>query len=121
MVMEAWFATASCSSHPYYLPKPVPNCGTAGCIAGWTLALALKKTLRETDNILYAKAVDYADYVPTKAARLLGLREADTNTLFLPDHWPNEIRRAYERTNPQTKARARLIARRIDQFIEEQR
>ncbi len=99
--MSQWYTLA--------LDHPIPNCGTAACIAGWAIALAEKKSpaaCYDTNNI------------QGKAMRLLGI-EDDPWKLFAVSSWPIRYQNQFYNTGS-LKVRARIAARRIDAYIKEQ-
>jgi len=112
-VMGNWYKERPDSDMEY---DTIPNCGTAACIGGWAVAIAAGVNPREASNI----DVD----IECQAIKLLGFEKALpfkndlTDSLFYTDTWPLEMRRAWE-TTPTTTGRAKLAARRIDQFIKE--
>lgn len=101
--MEKWFTDEKCVN----APKKIPNCGTAGCIAGWTIAIARGVT----PSNVYDGGRDAAE-------RYLGLEPFGGHSLFFVCYWSFDFRLRYGKTKPQTKARARVIADRIEKFIE---
>jgi hypothetical protein len=83
--------------------RPFAKCGTAACIAGWTMLLS-KVDPSTVDS--YSAA----------ASELLGIGNTFHNPLFYTDDWPLEYEAAYK--NAKTPAgRARVAARRIEHFI----
>lgn len=92
--------------YPEDYAKKFPTCGTIGCIAGWAVTLSSKE----------GREVPYAD-IPAKAKRLLGLTPIQADRLFYASSWPNPLAYKIDNSNPQTKAHAKLTAKRIDRFI----
>jgi hypothetical protein len=83
-------------------PRTFAKCGTAACIAGWTMLLS------KVDP-------DKVDSYSGAASKLLGLKER-FSPLFYTDQWPAKYEDAY--VNAKTPAgRARVAARRIEHFI----
>lgn len=89
-----------------------PPCGTAACIAGWTVLL---KDGRQVTSLGIA----------SRAAELLGLGTRDVgdyevftkaNSLFFVKNWPKRYKRAYSRTRKLAN-RARIAGQRIEYFI----
>lgn len=112
VVMEGWFATRDGMPH-LYVPKKIPNCGTAGCIGGWAISI------KRQENPAKAKLFAENEYFDEEynAAKTLKLTEPQGKRLFFLAYWPYDFRCAYDSTQPQTKERARVIAKRIDAFI----
>lgn len=65
----------------------VAPCGTAGCIAGWTLAA--------TSSFQVTQAMEGHGSFQTRAARLLDLSWASAEALFFTDNWPREYATLY--------------------------
>jgi hypothetical protein len=86
-------------------PMRFAKCGTAACIAGWSVLL--------TDG-LHADMND----VRARAISLLGLNPNDYrhDELFDVCGWPTKFADAYEKARSQ-KARAKIAADRIEHFI----
>ena len=61
------------------IPRKIPNCGTAACIAGWACTLDLKIT-----PALASKQA----HVQDKAESLLKLYRGQAERLFLVSYWP---------------------------------
>lgn len=77
----------------------LPDCGTVGCIAGWTALLS------STPDKIY----HYGD-----ACDLLGGYQ--TSSLFYPTHWPEEYYIKYRLAKNQ-RERAKIVGQVIDLFI----
>lgn len=77
-------------------------CGTIACIAGWACVLSGKRDTPYND-------------VPRVAGELLGLPE--TESLFLADDWPADLREELYSEDPGSKEYAEIVARRIDEFL----
>jgi len=99
----------------------IPNCGTAACIAGWTLALNAKKnpleTICEIDsnfivNKHYTSNPDLAD----EAATILGIDYSQAMLLFYTYGWPQEFLFA---SDDDPSYIAKQACKRIDYFIKE--
>lgn len=82
------------------------DCGTAACIAGWTLILSGREPF---------KADNEAQNDATTAAKLLGLTYGEDNLFFLCD-WPRKFAAPYEKAATATK-RAKIAAARIEHLI----
>lgn len=88
----------------------IPNCGTAACIAGWTIAVSKKKKPSE-----FLNAAD----IQNTARKLLGLDfEDDEWALFSVSSWPLKYQNRFYRTQS-LKMRARITVQRIDAYIKE--
>lgn len=61
--------------------EAVPRCGSAGCLAGWTLAVA--------DGRFKAEEWESGDSIADAASDLLGLDDRD---LFTTTTWPHKYR-----------------------------
>lgn len=69
VIMEDWFCETRQS-------KRIPNCGTAGCIGGWAVALNEHKTPKEASEL-------FSYSMPQKARIALGLSRGQAERLFL--------------------------------------
>lgn len=90
--------------------ETIPNCGTAACIAGHTLVVIYKMNPKE------AKRIPLVHSVGAEARRLLDIK-ISSDTLFLLDCWPSELKQAYI-TAPTPEEQAQIAAKRIDLFIQ---
>lgn len=77
------------------------KCGTAACIAGWACILSKKE--------------EPADFRVT-AQRLLKIGYRDGESLFSVDSWPDEFRKAYQKSVTQP-ALVKIADARIEHFI----
>ncbi len=89
-------------------------CGTAACIAGWTVLLEDGMKTKKKDSRIWSRA-----------AKLLGLDDRwrkgeapQTSKLFETGEWPKKLEARYNRAKTQ-KTRVKIAAERIDQFIKE--
>ena len=82
----------------------LPECGTVGCIAGW---------LADKDTPVLDIEYD--------AVNKLGLvdNQEIANTLLFVEEWPAEFRERLYESRLQTREYARVVADRIDAFIEQ--
>ena len=87
-----------------------PECGTTGCIAGWTVMLV--KGREETIQLDLT-----GGRVGRAAQKLLGISDVERAELFYL--WPEEY--GVAKRNGDHAEAARIIAARIDQFIAERR
>lgn len=95
----------------FHEEPPESACGTAACIAGYTVALSAGRTPRHGS-------------IATKAARLLGIAydgglsdfKDEGSRLFYVDEWPARFARRYQRAS-RNVTRARIASERIDHFI----
>lgn len=110
-------------SEPKYKDTVFPKCNTVGCIAGWTVLL--------TDGMLSAGG---ADAIEPRALEILGLPTDSEDLydddgerlkdipnyldLFYVDNWPKKFETRYAKAKT-PKARAKVVAARIDAFIEQ--
>jgi hypothetical protein len=81
-----------------------PQCGTVACIAGWAVTLSTKEKL------------DYRR-IEGRARQLLGITQTQAKNLFFDSNWPQQFAERLGLTEPQTKAHARITAKRIDHFL----
>lgn len=125
-VMGSWFTrelTIQTYISAYSLPaagslrtigdmnREIPNCGTAACIAGWTLSLAARKTPQKT-----ASSASNSDIL-TMAEIRLGLQPDDESlSLFILTEWPRAYLEAWNEAST-LEERAQVAAKRIDAFI----
>ena len=92
------------------LPKTVPPCGTAACIAGWAILLSEKKKADELDYNYSGDTVDIA-------SDLIGLPFGYYPRQLFNNHgWPEPFSSQYK--NAKTpRARAKIAAERIEHLI----
>lgn len=113
-VMGHWFIDdlSEANGDSSDLPrKTIPNCGTAACIAGWTIALGSKQKP--------SKARDHGKYPSDEAATLLGIDPNGQDDLFGLSGW-GSFREPWYKAKT-FKGRAKVAARRIDAFIKDHR
>jgi hypothetical protein len=89
-------------------------CGTAGCIAGWVVAEA---SIRKLRNIPAERTVSWSLRFQEKARKLLRITEHQGDMLFKLDYWPGNLRDRYYGARSRKRS-AKLIAERIDEFIQ---
>jgi hypothetical protein len=97
-----------------------PRCGTVGCIAGWTLLLSERKPHEAWHKTRERARADSWWSMATRAIRLLRITSYQGKKLFHVENWPD--RTLTEQYNDaafscQHKAMAKIVAKRIDQFI----
>lgn len=94
----------------------VSPCGTAGCIAGWTVAEARLRNLRNSP-----RAGPGSSLVEKQAAFLLGLEPAQANRLFMVGQWPKEFRERHGEDEAYDEDvrlhRSKVVVERIEHFI----
>lgn len=91
-------------------PQSCPPCGTAGCLAGWTVMLeALDRGVRP-----YFGQCSMAD---VEAVRILGLDAKEAPKLFYPDNWDSDFWSEYKQATTPLEL-ADITSRYIDWFIE---
>jgi hypothetical protein len=100
-----------------------PECGTAGCIAGWTVLIS-----KHESKVLAKEQVVVEDLDgnwPGAAQRLLDITDDQEQALFYADWWPSPFREEYELADKNEEASPELSAkladitiRRIRQFME---
>lgn len=100
--------------------EKIGACGTAGCIAGWAVALHLRKP-HDKINLSQAKqssTTHGAYYVSSTAAKLLGIddNQQASDNLFGLAWWPDEFKLRY-RSAKTVQEQAQVAADRIDHYI----
>lgn len=109
-IMDAYF---SCETQACKTPF---HCGTACCIAGWTIALASQ--LKPAD--LFEKQWSFDEDVFDQATRFLTLTDAAASRLFYTDDWPKLFRDEWvqaEGKQASDKTFANIAVRRINHFL----
>lgn len=107
------------------IAKKIPNCGTAACMAGWTISLSAKKNPRETRAGI---KIGY-EQIGNKAARLLGMKltredrlglsyPPSWGNLFVVQDWPDSFKAKWYKARTPLK-RAKVASARIDAYIAE--
>lgn len=84
--------------------QKIPDCGTVGCIAGWTCMLGLDTP---PESVLKIKQ---------SAINLLQLDNYQAEHLFYVHNWPTELRDGYYEAK-NNRQRARIVGKVIDLFI----
>lgn len=102
--MDNYFASASC------LGREVPNCGTAACIAGWSICLARRIKPSKA-------AISSGSSYSIAAMKVLKIRWIAAGRLFGVLSWPSEFRDSYLAHKDGSVGRARVAATRIEHFI----
>lgn len=104
--MDTWFCNRDSTG------EEANRCGTAACIAGWTVALSDKKNLKEASK----------DGSPAaeRAERLLRLDWIAGAELFYQNDWPAQYDKAYDKAKT-AAGKAKVAAARIDAFIRKYR
>lgn len=134
--MTAWFVDNSRLKEKgekvtkAYNGKPIPNCGTAGCIAGWALTLGLKFKKLRNAIVKFKKSIgevytelehDINKKIADKAQELLKLDTKQANRLFYVDNWPNKFVAGIDKWNAfsalSKEEQAQVASDRIDHFI----
>jgi hypothetical protein len=92
---------------------PANGCETAGCIAGWAIALGHDTDLGDAAEI----ADNYPLGVQRMAVDTLHISNTQGRILFYVAHWPADLRIAWHDAKS-SASEARVAARRIDLFIE---
>ncbi len=82
--------------------KDLLNCGTVGCIAGWTCALKDPELFKSSEWEWLYTSDDYWNEIETHAARILGiiaeedkLKDNEAVALFHVHLWPESLRNLY--------------------------
>jgi hypothetical protein len=103
-IMGDWFE---------YNPDLYGNCGTAACIAGWAVTLALTLSKRPRDG------QDLGGEASAIAMRELGLTSEQARRLFYKQGWPDPFWSDYKTENQENaEHNAKVAARRIRHFID---
>jgi len=91
-----------------------PNCGTAACIAGWTIAESQKLNPQQANNFVQDHGYDDHEL----AKKRLGITHRQANHLFYDESWPAPFRDQYRKLpHNQRMRRARVAVARIEHFI----
>jgi hypothetical protein len=89
---------------------PVKGCGTAGCIAGWAVALhhgnRAKKIFRGLNR----------ESIPETARTVLGIDYATSDKLFVVENWPRHWKIKLD-TAKTPRAYANVVAKYIEYFL----
>jgi len=94
------------------VPRKIPNCGTAACVAGWAVTLGARFRNPKT-----ASASSFRNgWMAERAEELLVLNYVQGNRLFYVHEWPQSFLDRW-REDETLKGRARIAAERIDHFI----
>jgi hypothetical protein len=89
------------------------SCNTAACIGGWGFLLTYGPRATR-------KKIADDDLDETEMRGLFGLDSEQAVQLFYVDSWPEDLQKAWEETGPKAfKARAKIVAKRIERFIQE--
>jgi hypothetical protein len=86
--------------------QEIPDCGTVGCIKGWLWIFMGKDP---ASHLVFSQIEDR-----------LGISSNDGDRLFIVSGWPKADARAYYAAKT-AAARAKLVAKEIDLFIQEQK
>lgn len=109
--MERWFADYDSTG------MRAIGCGTAACIAGWTIAINSAQKECVPINLRKAWCNTYSEETTSSdAAELLGLHRSIVNELFLITWWPMEFSRKWHEAHT-AQEKAQVAAARIDDFI----
>jgi hypothetical protein len=92
------------------------DCGTTACIAGWASYLAAPSHWPE--RVKDEAAEPWKDLIAEHAAKRLAIKFDDCEILFDSRSWPWRFRMRLLKFNPGTKNYAKVVAARIDHFIE---
>ena len=110
--MSEWFTTLlECKDS-----KPVPNCGTAACIAGWAISIHNKVNPREAYRIAIRSSMSQR----TQACEILDINLEQGERLFMTYNWPEKFRLSKSGVAFKyltKKQQAALAIKRINHFI----
>ena len=96
----------------------LPDCGTVGCIAGWTALLENRKALikQELKGLQKRGGQVSEPDIEERARKILGLDDEQAQNLFFVSYWPEPYQTAFE--NAEThKQRAKATVKRIKHLI----
>lgn len=101
--------TCGCHEDGWDLARKIPNCGTAACIAGWTVTLHM--------GLTPAAARKVKDDPWVRAARLLGIHGPGMwdAKLFEVSQWPSDLEERWH-AEKSLEGRAGIAAERIERF-----
>lgn len=88
------------------------GCGTVGCIAGWCAILHAEGPISED------RADELNDNADIITREITGITEVQCDKLFYDEEWPDVFQRQLSNLDPGTKAYAKVVAARIDHFIQ---
>jgi hypothetical protein len=117
--MDDWFSNLN------QIEDKPSRCGTAACIAGWSLALskeAFKKKPSTTQDYFSGCTTSF---INREARKALGLNQKQGLRLFLREMWPDRfkfkyselIEKVWDHKPIKPKQFAKVAASRIDYFI----
>ena len=95
--MGTWFSS-DLETPVVCMTDAMSDCGTACCIAGWTVFMAGKCFDNASSFVRHGKSKRPLGkpgnrvYTKTFASSYLDLREGEANTLFYTVNWPDEFR-----------------------------
>ena len=104
----------------YFKKSDSSPCGTAACIAGWSIAISKRWKRLSNGYPLYSTDTTTLglSHWPAwlEAVKLLKINDEQAGKLFMAHAWPEPFRSSFalRKTN---KHKARIAARRIDHFI----
>lgn len=110
-VMARWFSGPRTIADNYDLPRKIPNCGTAACIAGWAYSIRAERTPAEARDLVMGSAVPLVG-----AERLLAVSPRQFSRLCHVSGWPEHFREGWMK-EATLEGRARIACDRIDWFI----
>lgn len=97
-------------------PTTPADCGTVCCVAGWASYLAAPKAWPKRAEVNVIDPHNAA--IPDHAQKRLRLTDEEASALFDSLGWPYKFQSELRLLNPGTKAYAKVVAARIDWFIE---
>lgn len=103
--MDWWFMEENSAG------RPAAGCGTAACLAGFTIAVDRKtKTLREANKFLFPRE---------KATEALQIDPWQANCLFYENNWPHKFWQRYNnaKVRKDTLGAARAAVARVKHFL----
>lgn len=119
----------SYSQENFYAPDSSSPCGTVACLAGETIIVSFPTVTKGIERLKKIWDDDYGDWdsiadapVAIEAAKLLGLDEEETETMFAADvEWPqpfqNEFNEAMMNSEDPTRECARVAVAYLDECL----
>lgn len=104
-IMEDIFATSEQIGYTSDLPREVPNCGTAACIAGWAVSLAIEANPKAGEKAWERLEVRHTE--------VMGITRERFDTLCFVYGWPRGYADRWRSTRDLTE-RAKIAAQVID-------
>lgn len=120
--MGTWFCQDN-QEASYYKDLKL-DCGTTGCIAGWTISLAYEGRINLISDDIYqdarlTKRLEAVDViVPSIVPKAMRLLDIENDFLFYTGGWPRHIFEQYHDPLATKKDKVEAICAAIDRYIE---